>query len=354
VIGAAAVLLAALPAVIASIPTPANAISATNLLSRIQQSQTIAFTGYAESIGRLGLPDTRQFSTLGQLFGDRSQMRIWWRDQQSWRLDTITVDGETDLHTDASGTWTWDYESNLASFSATPLSIDVRLPNAGDLNPASLGRRLLSQVRPAEISRLPTRRIAGQRAPGLRLQPGDSTSTIERVDVWASTAGVPLEVDVYSVGDSHPSMSTAFLDFDAKAPAEDDVRFAYPAGAQLRNVGRLDLATSVNRSSGATPPASLAGLTRNDQIHVGTIGVYGQGVTLFTAAALPQRTATSLRSQLQTATGLTRTEDGIGAGIGPLSLVLTDPDPSGVSWLLSGTVTLRTLWSGAATLRSRS
>ena len=76
----------------------------------------------------------------------------------------------------------------------------VRLPDDADLAPPALARRLLAGARPAELRRLPSRRVAGRSA-GAAPAPGEPTTTIERVDVWADTAtGLPLRVEAYGAG----------------------------------------------------------------------------------------------------------------------------------------------------------
>src|SRR5438094_963083 len=159
-------------------------------------------------------------------------MRVWWRGTRDWRLDTITLAGETDVHTNRLGSWTWDYESNAASFFEPVIDPEVRLPIAADLVPANLGRRLLSQATDREITRLPSRRIAGRSAPGIELRPADPLSTIDRVDVWAEpTSGLVLRVDVFGNGDRNSTLSTSFLDFSISTPQPADTAFLLPSGA---------------------------------------------------------------------------------------------------------------------------
>ena len=51
--------------------------------------------------------------------------------------------------------------------------------------------------RSAEVTSLPSRRIAGRDTQGLRLRPADRRTTVDHVDVWADAASaIPLRVDV--------------------------------------------------------------------------------------------------------------------------------------------------------------
>ena len=56
--------------------------------------------------------------------------------------------------------------------------LPVRLPRHEDLLPPLLAERVLDGARPDELGRLPTRRVAGRLAVGIRLTPGSAQSTI--------------------------------------------------------------------------------------------------------------------------------------------------------------------------------
>ena len=340
--------LVALPAAIAAWPVSQSRISAADLLARIRGSANVPYSGYAESFGGLSLPVTRQFSTVTDLFGQTTQMRAWYRGGKDWRVDTITAAGETDVHAGPTGTWSWSFENNRATWTAGAVDPAVRLPTAADLLPTNLARRLLSEAAPAQVRRLDNRRIAGRSAPGLRLTPDVAGSTIQRVDVWADQrTGLPLRVDVYGSGTN--VMSSRFLDFSTGRPSEHDTAFSPPPTARVETLGEPDIAAEIDQFGDATAPAVLAGVRRNPQLpSFGAIGVYGSGVTEFAAAPLPGRTAFSLQRQLKGTA--VKTKYGMSVTIGPLSLLLTDPDLPGRSWLLTGTVTPNLLGAAAAQL----
>jgi hypothetical protein len=344
--------LAVTPALVAALPTSANHLSATALLQQIKSSSSHAYSGYAESTGGLGLPVTRQFSSVADLFGGTTQMRVWWRGTTDWRLDTITLAGETDVRTDRLGSWTWDYESNAASYFEPVVDAEVRLPSAADLVPANLGRRLLSQATDSEVTRLPTRRIAGRTAPGIELRPTDQLSTIDRVDAWAEPmSGLVLRVDVFGKGDRNSTLTTSFLDFSLTTPRPADTAFLLPAGAAMRTDTRPDFAATIDRLGRGTPPETLAGMPRTPLLQGGSVGVYGRGVTTFAAVPLPERTLSSLRTQLLATPGVVIAEDGTSVNVGPLTLFLSQRGTDGISWLLTGTVTLDALRTAARELR---
>jgi hypothetical protein len=347
-------MLCAAPAVIAALPARSSGLSAATLLNRISGSNGVAYSGYAESTGSLALPVTRQFNSIADLFGGHTQMRVWWRGATDWRLDTVTLAGETDVHASAAGTWTWDYESNRAVYIDTTPHQDLRLPAAEDLLPSNLGRRLLSQAMSAEVSSLAARRIAGRSAPGIRLHPAEAATTVDHVDVWAdATTGVPMQVAVYGVGDANPVLTTEFLQFSARTPSVADVDFSFPPGARVRTDGRVDLVATIDGLDAPTLPPILAGLPKSNLLRLGSIGVYGRGVTTFDAVPLPDRVAGSLRRQLEDTPGVVTESSGMTISMGPLNLVLSGASDDGVTWLLTGTVRLDTLRSAAAAIRNR-
>ncbi|HJQ02428.1 MAG TPA: hypothetical protein VJ851_12565 [Jatrophihabitans sp.] len=355
-------LLVALPSVVSALPAGRSNLSAAALLARIQHSQPVGYSGYAESSGGLALPVTSQFSALSDLFGGNTQLRVWWRSDRDWRVDSIGFAGETDLHAEDLGTWSWNYESNTATFTEQPITPAIRLPTDADLLPPQLARRLLSEAPATEASRLPTARIAGRRAAGLRIVPAQGISTIDHIDVWADPGtGLPLRVRAVGKDGGGSAMYSTFLDVHLGAPPDELTTFRIPNGADLRSGTNQDLATTIDRLGGPTPPASLAGVALNARLpNVGSVGVYGRGVTEFVAIPLPVRIGYSLHSQLapaastQAVPGSQPDPDGdsmqLTIGSGPLNLVLTPANSPGGTWLLIGTVNAQTLATAAAEL----
>src|SRR4051794_37135273 len=111
VVGLVAV-LAALPAVIGALPASDSRVSAADLRAAVLASADVPYSGYAESAGGLALPVTDQLTSLADLVSQRTTMRVWWRSAVDNRVDVVTVTGETDVHRDREGSWTWEYERN--------------------------------------------------------------------------------------------------------------------------------------------------------------------------------------------------------------------------------------------------
>lgn len=352
VVLAGTALLAALPAVVAALPASSSDLSAAELLRRITASAGRPYSGYAEASGGLALPVTSRFTSLADLFGGRTQLRAWYRNADDWRVDAIGFAGESDLHHDESGDWTWNYESNTVDRTGSPVAPQVRLPTAADLVPPQLARRLLSQALPNEASRLGSERIAGRSAPGLRITPDQPASSIAHVDVWADAAtGLPLRVRVQGKQSGSAVLTSGFLDFSPAEPPASVTAFSPPLGARISSQPSRDLVTAIDQLGAVVPPGRLAGLDRNRQLPpFGSVGVYGRGVTEFVAVPLPLRIAYSLGQELADAIHADPSEPRLSLSVGPLNLLLTTATRRDSSWLLVGTVTDQTLAAAAAQL----
>src|SRR3954470_14784692 len=294
-VGGLVVVLAALPALVGTWPGADDDRSAAELRAAVLDSAGLSFSGYAESAGGLQLPVTDRLSSLADLFSDRTTMRVWWRGPADNRVDVVTPAGETDVHRDAAGSWTWDYEANRATRTeASPLAV----PTPADLLPPALARRLLSEADPAELSRLGAERIAGRDALGLRLVPGQEAASVARVDVWVDAGtGLPLRVRLFGEGAVNPALDTRFLDLDLARPAAAVTAFSPPADALLLRGDDLGvLEDAADRLSRVPLPATLAGLPRRTIVGAPpAVGIYGRGVTLLAVVPLPQRLAGELQ-----------------------------------------------------------
>jgi hypothetical protein len=345
-------LLIALPVVVRAFPVPAQRVSAEALLAQIRASRHESWSGLTETAGNLAIPANDALSGLTGLLSSTNRVRVWWRDPASWRTATLRPTGETDLVHTRDRTLRWVYESKEVTL--VP-DVTVRLPNTSDLLPPELARRVLSGARPAELQRIPARRVAGRVAPGLRLVPSDEQAAIGRVDVYADRAsGVPLRVELFARGSSTPVLSSAFLDFRLGRPAASDLRFRSPPDAQVHFDNLVDIAAAADRFASRVPPRSLDGLRSripSRELH-GAVGVYGRGPTVLLAIPLWSRTADRVREELDGKPGVRAVDEGLLVAAAPLHLLLAEPERNGTSWLLAGTVTRRALTDAADQLRA--
>jgi outer membrane lipoprotein-sorting protein len=344
IVGLGVLLLVASPVLVRALPVSDQDVSAGTLLTRIQGSRDVSFSGYAETAGHVALPVNDALSGLSTLLGSTNRVRVWWQDPSVWRTSTVRPTGETDLVHSGDRTVRWVYESKSATVYP---DVPVRLPTAADLLPQELARRVLAGARPEELSRIPARRVAGHDALGLRLTPAEKQAGVSRVDVYADRAsGVPLQVDVFARGGSSSVLTSRFLDFSVGRPAARSMRFHPPDDARLRFDSIVDLAAAADRFASRVPPTSLAGLPARGPAH-GSVGVYGRGPTVLLAVPLWSRTAERLHRDLEKQPGVATLDQGLLLGAAPLRLLLADPETNGTGWLLAGTVTQKALTDAA-------
>jgi len=348
-VGALVAVLVSLPAVVGALPVSHADVPAAELRAAVLASDSVGFSGYAESAGGLALPVTDQLTSVADPFSDRTTMRVWWRGPADHRVDVVTPAGETGVHRDVAGSWTWEYERATATRTeAAPLE----LPAAPDLLPPSLGRRLLSEAADAELSRIGARRVAGRDALGLRLVPAEPAASVRRVDIWVDgDSGLPLQVEVVAEGTDRPALDTRFLDLDLARPPAEVTAFRPPPGATVREGRQAEvLREAGDRVRPVALPAELAGLPRRalDGAPRG-IGLYGSGVTLLAVAPVPEGLADALDDTLAQSPDAVIDDAGARIAAGPVGLLLVEPPGRG-PYVLTGTVTLDALVIAAGQL----
>jgi hypothetical protein len=340
----AAAALVVTPLALRARPVAPSDISPAELVARIEGSGVVPWSGSVESVGSLQVPDSDSFANLAQLLGEQNDLRVWWRSAEDWRVDRIRSTGEADLFRSDSTSIRWVFESETATVS--PVS-QVRLPDASDLLPPTLGRSLLQGAHDDELVRLPARRVAGVAAPGLRLTPKEAATTVGHVDVWAEPAtGLPLRVELYGRGDQRPVLSAALLDLDLQTPDPATTTFSPPASATVNYDESTDVAAAANAFAPFDLPASLAGLRTRSGVDPGAVGIYGRGPTTVIALPLRGQVARPLRQRLQSSGTAQETVAGTLAPLGPVGVLVT-PDRGRGTFLLAGTVTNATLEQAA-------
>jgi hypothetical protein len=289
-VGAVLVVLCALPLVIRAWPVQAAPVDPATLRDRIKASATRPYQGYAQTVGTLGLPELPRLADVTTLLSTTTELRTWYAAPDRWRVDQIGPGSEQGLYQRPDGEYRWDYtdEQVIQVVGSQP----VRLPRAADLVPPDLGRRLIDATAADPVTALPERRIAGTAAVGLRIVPADPSTTIARIDIWAAPdTGLPLQVEVTAKGTIRPVLTSRFLEFDPRAPAEDVITPPAPrAGIGYTTTNTPDLVSAINRFGRASLPDTLAGKPRRTAVAgVSAAGIYGSGLTELVALAAPGR-----------------------------------------------------------------
>ena len=317
------------------LPVARSDIGAVQLAQRIQGSGSVGWSGEVRSRGLLDVPlSGSRFGGVARLFGEQTDLRVWWRGSEEWRIDRLRSTGETDLVRDGGLAVRWNYEDGKANF--TPWST-VRLPDDIDVVPSSLARRLLAGAAPAELSRLPSQRIAGRSVPGLRLTPGDTRSTISHVDIWAEErTGLPLRVAVYADA-ANPVLSTTLEALTLKKPSAETTAFRLSSGLNFSRGFALDEAAGANAFAPFDLPASLTDLSRRGSAaEYGGVGVYGRGPIAMVVLPLRDSVGTALAKQLRRNASSRDFGSGVALEVGPVSVLLARAQVG--SFLLAGTI----------------
>ncbi len=348
--GVGVLLLLAVPLLVDARPVPSNDITATALLQRIEDSEDVSFTGYAQSVGQVSLPSEESLSSVAGLLGDTTSVRVWWDGPDRWRTATLRPTGETGHWHRDGRTVRWVYESKRATLSP---DVPVRLPISVDVLPHLLASRVLDGATPQELTRIGSDRVAGRAADGLRLVPSDPQASIARADVWADAeTGVPLRVELVSSLDDAVALRSSMLDVSFEAPSQEVLSFEPPPDATLVYDDTVDIAAAADRYAERTVPDVLAGLPlRVDGVR--SVGVYGRGPTVLLAVPLRDSDAERFREQISGRIGAECLRRGWLVGTGPLQLLVTPPALEG-SWLVTGTVTRDAALDAAAELGDRS
>jgi hypothetical protein len=335
-------LLCGLPAIVDAWPVPNSPLSATALRARILGSADVPYQGYVESNVDLDLPSLPDLGEVSSLLDGVTDQYAWYRSPGQWRADVITQSGEDDTYQTSQGTFQWSYSANLMTqiIGAQP----VRLPRAADMLPPALALRLLSFASSGtRISRLPSQRVAGVGAAGLRLLPDDPDSTVRAVDIWADPAnGLPVEVDVITQGSTKPILVTRFLDLSESRPSLADVTPAPAPGVGTTVTALPDVSGIVDRF-GPPLPEQIAGMSRVPAPSgLADVAAYGAGFSRFAVLPLPSRVGQSALSAAESAgAGGVSLSGGTGALVATplLTVLLAQSQFGGPVYLLTGPVT---------------
>ncbi len=341
----------ALPVVVGALPVPPSTISATALRARILASGQVPYQGYAESTVSLGLPILPDLRGVSMLLDGTTDQYAWYRSPAHWRAEVSTPAGEDDTYQAGAVTYLWDYSRNLLTriVGGQP----VRLPRAADLLPPALGRPLLALAAGSgRISRLPSRRIAGIDAAGLRVRTTDPRTTIAAVDIWADPAtGLPAAVQVFARGSGRAVVTSSFLQLSETRPALSVVT-PDPAPGIGVTTAELSDVSQVLTGIGPPLPGRLAGFARiRIRDGITSIAAYGTGFSRFAVVPLPGRAgAQALSTALAAGAAQAEFLDGTVAAIHTplLTVVLASSRFGGPVFLLAGPVTAAVLERAAA------
>ena len=353
--------MCALPVIASALPVSVPHLTAAQLRDRILASQSMSFSGYAESNATFGLPPLGAFSSVASLLDGTTKMQVWQASPENWRVDTLADSSERDMYAEPATQYTWDSQQQLLTEIIGQQNI--RLPVAADLVAPSLAVRLIKEAGTgARISLLPPRRVAGQPAAGLRLAPSDPASTVGEVDIWANpVSGLPLMVDIIAKGGTRPALQTQFFQVSAwrPDPAILTPRRSTATGFTVTTASAFN--GELSHLLARRLPLSLDGRALTATPVPGA-NVYGSGLAPFAVLAI--RTPADTLIDDAVASGATpfqtRVTDsreprgdlvtGASASAPLVSLVLVRENGSPITYLLAGMVTRSVLMKAALDL----
>lgn len=351
--------LCALPSVVATLPirtgNPGAVADAAHpatreaapapraLLARILDGSRAPYEGLVEVRSSLGLPDLPQLEDATGLLRGRTRARVWWQDQQRWRVAVLRPAGERDTYGVGEATVAFDYERNE---SRTVLGDPpVRLPRADDLLPPQVAQRLLRGVGERDaVSRLPARRVAGRTALGVRVSPTEPDTTVGSLDVWADArSALPLRVELHATGRRNPSFVSELLAVTLERPTTDELRVRIPPDARTELTTQPDIVAALDRRARWVLPDQVGGLPRTpDMVRTRGTASYGTGFTRVLVLPLPPYRLADFLARADGSPGATTlhlpTGDAVLMGTPLLQAALVSARETGHGYLLAGTV----------------
>jgi hypothetical protein len=354
VVAGIVVVLCALPAIDSALPVSVPQVSAAQLRTRILDSASRPYAGYAESDASFGLPALAGFSNVTSLLDGVTRMRVWQAAPDNWRVDVLSDASEQDTYQTPRALYIWDSGSELLT--EVLGRYPVRLPRAADLLPPSLAQRLLREAGSrARVSGLAPRRVAGIAAAGLRITPNDPASTVAQIDIWAEPAsGLPLEVEIFGRSGGRPALASQFLQVSSWRPVRAILTPQHGAGTAFTQATAADLSGALGNLGPVILPGSLAGRARVPAPPgFEQVGIYGRGLATFAVLEIGGATGLTLigDARLDGGTPLKlRHGSGVIVSTSLITAVLEHPSATAGTFVLAGFVSRGLLRQAAADL----
>ncbi|GAA1540141.1 hypothetical protein GCM10009678_23130 [Actinomadura kijaniata] len=288
VVAALAAALVAVPVTVAAWPVGASAPAPDRLRALVRAASAAPHEGLVETRGTLGLPTLPGLEDATGLLGGTNRIRVWFEEPRRWRVALLQPAGERGFQQTPGELTIWDYERELL----TKVRGDpaVRLPNATDLTPPALARRLLALAGSGDrVTALPARRVAVRAAARPGVAPADPGTTIGTLEVWADPrTGFPLETRITPRETGRPALTSRFLDLELRRPDRGAVSPTPRPNLRTISVAAPDLLTRIAYRSDRRLPDTLAGRPALDSTpSVASLRAYRDGFASFLVAPLP-------------------------------------------------------------------
>lgn len=224
------------------------AVSAQQLLTKIADSKTDAFSGTVSLSTDLGLPQLPDLSGTANPFSLLSgthTLEVAANGPEKQRIALLDTLSEYDIIHNGSNLWTYDSETNSvqegtaeapSAGTGNDARKDQRYPT---LSPQAAAQQLLAGLSPTtQVSVGTPRTVAGRSAYLLVLTPKQQGSLIGQAEISVDSAtGTPLGVALYPVGSSAALFDVSFTSVSLSAPPASRFDFTPPKGATVTPLG---------------------------------------------------------------------------------------------------------------------
>lgn len=229
--------------------------TAAQLLAMLHDRSLPQFTGTVVETTDLGLPDISEntsglmsaastnisgFEQVISLLTGSHSAKLAYGGANKQRL-ALFIDNLSETDVVHNGRNVWTYSSSDNSFSHQVLPKDsgkpdtpARISPLTTMDPTKAAQAALRQIDPStKVSVQRTAQVAGRSAYQLVLQPRDSASSVQAVDIAIDSAtALPLRVQMWARGiTASPALDVAFTDLHLGAPTVSTFGFVPPHGA---------------------------------------------------------------------------------------------------------------------------
>jgi outer membrane lipoprotein-sorting protein len=254
-------LIVAIPGLSAADSPSLPAISAQQLITKVQQVKPVDLSGTINMTTDLGIPNLSALSNAAgggdhggpafsptDLLAGSHKALVWLAGPDKTRVALQLDMAETDVVHNGNNIWTWDSSTKKVVHYTIAADTKPTTPARGDAQaatdpaeavktPQQLTDEFLANINPSTaVSMAAPISLAGQKAYQLVLAPHAGESTVDHVVIAVdSVTGLPLQVQVFAKGQKKAALSLGFSSLHYSTPAASRFAFTPPPGSTVTN-----------------------------------------------------------------------------------------------------------------------
>ncbi|MDQ1377374.1 MAG: hypothetical protein QOE15_1547 [Acidimicrobiaceae bacterium] len=254
-------LIVAIPGLSAADSPSLPAISAQQLITKVQQVKPVDLSGTINMTTDLGIPNLSALSNAAgggdhggpafsptDLLAGSHKALVWLAGPDKTRVALQLDMAETDVVHNGNNIWTWDSSTKKVVHYTIAADTKPTTPARGDAQaatdpaeavktPQQLADEFLANINPSTaVSMAAPISLAGQKAYQLVLAPHAGESTVDHVVIAVdSVTGLPLQVQVFAKGQKKAALSLGFSSLHYSTPAASRFAFTPPPGSTVTN-----------------------------------------------------------------------------------------------------------------------